>query len=70
MEESKEKRSYGDILLDMETLINEAIDDHDVQAGDLLYGLYGYLKIHRPDSFEVYEDDNQNPEFYYGPKRI
>lgn len=59
-------RKLGDILLDMEPLINEAMD-HNLQYGDFLALMYQYLLIHRPDDQEVYLDDT-NPEFYYGPK--
>lgn len=63
------KRRLGDILLDLEPLIAEMIDDHDLQWGDVLNWLHGHLQIHHPDNNEVYVDDNSNPEFYYGPKR-
>lgn len=63
------RRPLGKILLDLEILIDEAVDGHELQFGDLLYWLYGHLKIHRPDAQEVYTDDKNHPEFYYGPKR-
>lgn len=62
------KRKFGDILLDLEVLIDEMIDDHDVQWGDILNWLYGHLKIHRPDAQEQYVKGG-SPEFYYGPKQ-
>lgn len=62
------KRKFGNILLDLEILIDEAIDDHDVQCGDILSLVFSHIKIHRPDCIEVYEDDNQSPVYYYGPK--
>ncbi len=51
----------------MEVLRNEMIDDHNVQFGDLIYELYQWLVIHRPDAQEVYIEGD-NPVFYYGPK--
>ncbi len=62
-------RPRGEILLEMEELRNELIDDHDEQAGDMIYELYGWIKIHRPDCIEVYEDDGSNPILNYGPEK-
>lgn len=61
-------RSVGDIYLDLEKLYDELVDDHDSQMGDLIYWLYGHLKIHRPDCIEEYTTDGSNPILYYGPK--
>lgn len=57
-------RKFGDILLDLEVLLDEMIDDHECQWGDILYLIYGHLMIHRKDAREEYEDDT-NPEFTY-----
>lgn len=66
---SKKKiRPLGDILLDLEVLIDEMIDSHCLQMGDMLNWLYGHLIIHRPDSREVYIKDGKHPTFYYGPE--
>ena len=59
-------RKLGEILLDLEELLDEAIEEHDLQWGDVLNLVYGHLKIHRPDAQEEYEDGT-NPYFYYGP---
>ena len=63
------KRPIGKILLDAEKLLDEVIDTHDIQLGDILYWIYGHIKIHRPDCIEEYVEDNSNPEFYYGVPR-
>lgn len=60
-------RKLGDILLDMEQLIDE-MADNELQLGDVLNLVRGHIEIHRPDMIEVYEDDNSSPIFYYGPK--
>ena len=60
-------RPIGDIYLDLEKLYDELVDDHGVQMGDLIYWLYGHLKIHRPDCIEEYVADGSNPTLYYGP---
>lgn len=63
----KKIRPVGDIYLDLEALVDEAIESHDVQWGDLLNWLHGHLMIHRPDAREEYESGG-HPKFYYGPK--
>lgn len=60
-------RPLGDITSDMETLISEMVDDHDMQWGEILNIIRGYLEVHRPDAQEEYEDGG-HPTFYYGPK--
>lgn len=65
---ARRKRKFGDILLDLEKLIDEMIDDHDVQWGDIIYWIFGHLKIHRPDAQEKYVGGGE-PELYYGPKQ-
>lgn len=64
----KKLRPLGKILLDLEELIDEAIDTHDLQHGDLLNWLYGHLKSHRDDAAEEYVMDDSNPVFLYGHK--
>lgn len=67
MGKSKKIRPLGKILLDMEMIFEEMIDDHKLQWYDVLYLVYGWLKVHRPDAQEEYLDGT-NPVFYYGPK--
>lgn len=45
-------RPVGDILLDIEILVNELFDDHGFQWGDWLYNQLGWCKIHRPGDQE------------------
>lgn len=61
-------RPLGKNLLDMEKLLIEMVEDHDLQWGDILNLVYGYLKIHLPDAQEEYMN-GERPEFYYGPFR-
>lgn len=56
-------------MLDLEFLLDEAVDVHEMQMGDILYIIYGHLKIHRPDCIETYVEDETSPEFYYGHKK-
>jgi hypothetical protein len=64
----KKLRPLGDILLDLEPLMLEMTEDHDLQFGDVLNLIRGYMEIHCPGSREEY-DEGGSPEFYYGPKR-
>lgn len=65
----KKSRKMGETLLDLENILDEMIDTHDLQWGDILNLVHGHLVIHRPDAKEVYEEDDTSPEFYYGPKK-
>lgn len=59
-------RKLGDILLDLEVILDEMVDSHDLQFGDILNLVYGHLVIHRPDAREEYVSGG-NPVFKYGP---
>lgn len=60
-------RPIGDVFLDLEVLIDELIDVHELQWGDVLWWVFGHLKIHRPDAREEYEEGG-HPLFHYGTK--
>ena len=62
-------RPLGDILLDLEPLLFELHENHDLQHGDVLNLIYGWQKVHMPGAAEVYTEDNSSPVFYYGPKK-
>jgi len=64
---SKKLRPMGKILLDLEEILLEMVDSHDLQHGDILNLVNGYLEVHCPDAKEQYTDGGQ-PTFYYGPK--
>lgn len=49
----------------MEPLLLEMACQHDLQHGDILNLIRGYLEVHCPDSREEYEEGG-NPIFYYG----
>lgn len=61
-------RKMGNILLDMEKLLDEMVDDHDLQWSDVLGLVYAWLMAHRPDAREEYVDGDKS-EYYYGPIR-
>lgn len=59
-------RKLGDVLLDLEVILDEMVDSHDLQFGDILNLVHGHLVIHRPDAREEYTAGG-NPVFKYGP---
>lgn len=61
-------RKLGDITSDLEVLLLEMVDDHEMQQGEILNLIRGYLEIHCPHAREVYADDDSSPVFYYGPR--
>lgn len=58
-------RPAGDITLDMEVLLEELVDDHELQMGEILALVKAWVEIHRPDAVEQYQDGS-SPEYYYG----
>jgi hypothetical protein len=61
------RRKVGNILLDIEPLLEELIEDHDLQWYDILFLIYGWLMMHMPGAREKYKDGT-TPVFYYGHK--
>lgn len=64
----KKLRPLGLTLLDLEKLLLEMCIDHDMQWGDVLNLIRGYLEVHVPESREEYTEGG-HPEFYYGPQK-
>jgi hypothetical protein len=60
-------RPAGDVLLDIEPYLIELTDTHDLQHGEIMNLVYGWLMIHRPSNREAYTDGTF-PEFRYGPR--
>lgn len=63
----KKTRSLGKLLLEMEVLLDEMVDKHQLQMGDILALISSHLEIHRPDCIEEYLDGS-HPIRYYGPR--
>jgi hypothetical protein len=61
----KKVRPLGDVTTDLEPFLLEMAYDHDLQHGEILNILRGYLEIHAPDQKEQYTDGTE-PIFYYG----
>lgn len=68
-EEKKQLRPMGGITLDMEKLLVEMTEDHDLQWGEVLGLVHTWLQIHAPQAQEEYTDGSESPIYYYGPKR-
>lgn len=58
-------RPLGHITDDLEHLLQEMALDHELQMGEILNLVRGYIEIHLPDSRENYTDGS-HPVFYYG----
>lgn len=54
-------------MSDMELLLEELVDDHDLQWYEVLALIFGWLTVHRPDAQEEYHDGTR-PVFFYGHK--
>lgn len=61
-------RPLGQVLLDMEPLLFEICEQHELQLGELLSLVDRWVRIHYPSAVEVYEEDGASPVFKYGPK--
>lgn len=67
MSKKPEIRELGEILLELEPLLDEMIMDHGMQWGDVMGLIRAHLEIHLPCGREEYEDGD-SPMFYYGPQ--
>lgn len=61
----KSLRKTGDILLDMEPLLEELVHQHGLQYSDVLGLVYVWLQVHAPSAQERYLDGSK-PTFFYG----
>lgn len=64
----KKIRPLGDITFDLEDVITEMIEDHELQHGEVMAIVLNYMKVHFPESQEEYEDGT-SPVYYYGHKK-
>ncbi len=66
--QTKKLKPLGDLLIQLEPLLDKLVIDHALQKGDVLALISMHLDVHNPDCKEIYLDDT-NPIFYYGPKK-
>lgn len=60
----KKLRPLGFVTQDLEPLLLEMGIDHDLQHGEIMNLIYGYLLIHLPEQKEEYLDGT-SPVFYF-----
>lgn len=60
----KKIRRLGDIMLDMEILLEEMAIGHDLQYHEMLGIIYAHLVLHYPESQEEFLD-GKKPKFEY-----
>jgi len=58
-------RPLGQITDDLEPLLQEMANDHELQMGEILAILRSYIEIHLPDCRENYIDGTK-PVYFYG----
>lgn len=61
----KKIRPMGQITEDLEPLILEMIEQHELQWHEILAIIHGYLMVHCPQGQEQYTEGG-NPKYYYG----
>lgn len=61
----KKLRPLGQITDDLEPLLQEMANDHELQMGEILALVLCYMEIHLPDSRENYVDGTK-PVYFYG----
>lgn len=59
----------GDTLLELEPVLEQLVDTHDLQHGDVLALIDVWLTVHRPAAKEQYTDGSPSPTMSYGPPR-
>jgi hypothetical protein len=57
-------RPLGQITDDIEVIMEELVEQHKLQMGEILYLIYCYLRIHYPDCIEEFKDGT-HPIFKY-----
>jgi len=65
----KKLRKLGDVLLDMEPLLDELADIHELQRGDILSLIFHQVTMHNPDCIEEFADGSR-PLYFYGHKDL
>jgi hypothetical protein len=57
---------YGQLLLQLETVLEKMIDQHDVQRYDILGSVDYWIRVHRPEAVEEYLDGSI-PDLFRNP---
>lgn len=62
-------RKLGDVLLDLEPLLDEMVEGHELQMSDVLALIFRHLEMHNPGCIEEFLDGTK-PVFFYGHKDL
>lgn len=60
-------RKVGDVLLELEPLLDELAEKHELQLGDILALVKHQLEMHNPGCIEEFSDGTK-PVYFYGHK--
>jgi hypothetical protein len=58
-------RPLGQVTADMELLLQEMTDAHELQYGEIIALIFSWLEIHAPHAKEVYTEDGSSPSLIY-----
>lgn len=67
-QQQQQLRPLGEITLELEKVLEEMTNDHDLQWGEILGLVHTWLNIHAPANQEEYVDGG-SPVYYYGPNK-
>lgn len=62
-------RPLGKITDDMEYLLEEMVDTHELQAQEVLYLVFSWIQAHRPGCIPEYVDPGSGLTIYIGPNK-
>lgn len=64
------KQTYEDTSFEHEKVLEQMVDLHGMQVGQILNETLNWLRVHRPEAFEEYTDGSEGPIFFYGHKDL
>lgn len=64
----KKLRPLGEVTQDLEDVLMEMCEAHDMQLGEILSLVKNWVEVHYNGAIEEYECDDSNPIFLYGHK--
>lgn len=64
--QKRKVRPLGQITQDMEPLLEEMVDLHELQTHEIISLIIAWIECHRPGAVEEYEDGTK-PKLTYGP---
>lgn len=60
-------KPMGELTGELEIILEQMVDEHDLQHGEVLALVHMWLMVHRPGARECYVEGG-HPTFYYGPE--